>query len=112
MVKKSEDWFSYNEAMSSSVQIRKYLKLCQEWILQDEEEDEDVLFFSQSLPDQNATASTWIGMTEKDTNIQRIQCCLCGKSSNTLTKINANPFSLSNLILTCSECSTIRTGVH
>ena len=111
MVKKvDEDWMNFNISLSAQSNVRKYIDLCQSWLISPQSKHDTTSHRYFTIPpifDENMM--TDIGMFENDArNASEFTCFICKKPSNMQKdgkSIIANPFTRAQLMLLCNDCN-------
>lgn len=111
MVKKNDnDWTTYAIQPNSVASIRKYLDLCQNWLVTPPEKiDFGQSQFCNKRSDIMCTQETYIGMYETDMrNVTKFKCTICKQESDMSSdgkSIVANPFTRAQYMLLCNDCN-------
>lgn len=110
MVKKTEeDWESHNLCSSSSCNLRKYIDVCQNWLITPIKDTEEMSTFNNT-PNGNIRndrmSPVHFGMYKSEVrNIKIFNCTVCSTSVEGNGKcITANPFSRAEMMLVCETC--------
>lgn len=111
MVKKIEpDWTTYIIQPNTASSTRKYLDLCQNWLIEPQDKTDIKHQFCNKKIEFSSTIGTHIGMYESEVNnITQFSCTICKKESNMeqdgKTMIS-NPFTRAQCMLLCNDCYT------
>lgn len=109
MVKKQEDdWMKATIDTHSAQQIRKYLDLCKDWLIQPNENEKEKHTFS-NVPGESYDRKTGvIGVLDVDyQNIRMFQCALCKDDydfGRHAVAYVANPFTRAQYMYICTAC--------
>lgn len=109
MVKKSDnDWKNYNIQSNSAISVRKYLDLCQSWLIAPQETNSNTQEFFNKKIVCNTSQKAYIGMCEADLrNVVTFKCTICKTDTSMLEdgkSIVANPFTRAQFMLLCHDC--------
>lgn len=112
MVKKSVEWHLTTENVTTPSQIRNYIESCKDWLLTppDEDKDHDASEISKQPMPVSVTPQKIgnIGIVREFINANNIfECFICGETTSVQhgRVMIANPFTRSQSMLVCSECS-------
>lgn len=110
MVKKSDsDWSNFAIQQTSTASIKKYLQLCEHWLVTPHEK---LQFHQDSFCNKKIEFSyvqeAHLGMYEIEMrNTTHFNCNICKSPSNMLQdgkSIVANPFTRAQYMLLCNSC--------
>ncbi len=108
MVKKIDDWKSFN-SIDSSANIRKYLELCENWFINHDLTNSSYSQFYNIQFNHSKNSTTHIGMYENEIRIcNEFKCTICNDISHMGTNgksIVANPFTRAQFMLLCNNNS-------
>ena len=110
MVKKVDpDWTNFVIQENSVSSIRKYLELCQNWLVAPQEKNAipEHVFCNKRI-DMQENHKTYIGMYESDVRNCRIfRCTICkteSKMKENGKSLVSNPFTRAQFMLLCENC--------
>ena len=111
MVKKAEeDWKTISNNLNNSTTVRKYLDLCKDWLISNDQTTESNYQFCnikiKQIPFYDGNT---LGLNEIDLRcIETFACIICKKKSSLQTDgkhIIANPFTRAQFTLMCGNCT-------
>lgn len=112
--KQDNDWKQLGSNLSSSTSIRKYLDLCRDWYISNDNEIESVPQYCNISPNLNAVRETSLGLFDTDIrNVNEFNCYSCSSfvSGENAKIALANPFTRAQFMILCAECS-IKINSH
>ena len=109
--RKKQDWRSCDLNLSTSTNIRKYLELCKQWLVEnDMENNSQPVPFSNIPPDPYPIEEPCIGMHEIELRHgSEFECVICKTPSNLKEDgkvMVANPFTRAQFMPICNTCCT------
>lgn len=110
MVKKNDDDWKIVSNLSNSTAVRKYLELCKDWLISNDQSAESTYQFCNiKLKDIPCYDGNYLGLNENDLRcIEMFTCRICKRQSNLQTDgkhIIANPFTRAQFTLLCGNCT-------
>jgi hypothetical protein len=109
MVKRANDnWEHAPMENASSNTIRKYLEMCKDWYLQNEDSPTNTKTFFNMTQGSTYVYPTSFGLCESELKmIDNFQCFLCEKPVDFKKEgksFMVNPFTRNQYMITCNDC--------
>ena len=94
---------------TTTIQIRKYLEACQDWLMQTDEEETCIEFmYNHPWKFNDHTTKETLGLLEDEIQtIKKAKCCICNTTTEDWKISTGNPFTHAQFMILCSKCHSL-----